>query len=173
MEATSKPLSFREAMSQASRWVRLKVYALLMLGGVVIAGTVWIVISLLRLQVTPPAMDPVEVQKRIPTAAPEYAFSYEMKYLSFHLTNHKETRLAYAQLTLVLDCPDQDAQRMMQLNYAKLIDIVLRVGSTFYVEDFGSPHGFESFKGSLLAHFKAEFKSQAPRAIVIRDWILN
>ena len=69
--------------------------------------------------------------------------------------------------------PDGEAKHVMQMNHAKIFDTVFEVASTYYIEDFQKPAGFESFKGSLLAHFRADYKEHPPKQVVIKDWLLN
>jgi hypothetical protein len=102
-----------------------------------------------------------------------FAFPYEIRNVAVPLTDHRNLRSAYAQFTLVLDCPNPESHRLMELNHAKILNTLFETASTFYVEDFETPTGHQSFKGALQANFKVIFKDQSPRDIAFRDWVIN
>ena len=121
----------------------------------------------------------VEPARSIPTPIPPvapYVFPYEIKQVSMAISNEGGTRTAYAQFTLMLDCPNEDSQKLMVLNRAKLLDSIFEVGSTMTIEQFQgvkAPEAFAFFKKRLLEIYKGQFGDLAPREVVFRDWFIN
>jgi hypothetical protein len=101
------------------------------------------------------------------------AYTYELRGISIHLSDRHRLHSAYAQFSLLLDCPNQAAQHAMELNHAKLLDTVLQVGNRFYLEDLSDGTGLEAFKARLLAKLEERFRADAPRRIWVRDWLVN
>jgi hypothetical protein len=90
--------------------------------------------------------------------------------------NRKGTKTAYAQFSLVLDCPDEESHKTLSMNRAKLLDAIFVVGGGFYLEDFQgekAQKSFEKFKKDLLQKYQTDFHAQAPREISLKDWFVN
>lgn len=104
---------------------------------------------------------------------PDFTFTYELRPLSMPLTDRRHIRTAYAQFNLVFDLPSKDAIHHMELHRAKLVDVVLEVAGQFTIEDFQTPMGYETFKGTLKGRYRQLFGQFAPREIALRDWLLH
>lgn len=105
-----------------------------------------------------------------------YRFPYEINQVSMAVMNKKGTKTAYAQFSLVFDCPTEEAHKTLAMNRAKLLDAIFVVGGSFYLDDFQgekAPKTFEKFKKDLLEKYKAEFHAEAPREISLKDWVVN
>lgn len=105
-----------------------------------------------------------------------YTFPYEINQVSMALMNRKGTQTAYAQFSLILDCPSEESKKLLTMNRAKLLDTIFVVGSGFYLDDFKGSEatkGFEKFKTQLLQKYQGEFQAQAPKEISLKDWIVN
>ncbi|NBX75806.1 MAG: hypothetical protein EBQ92_04565 [Proteobacteria bacterium] len=105
-----------------------------------------------------------------------YSISYEINQISMAVMNRKGTKTAYAQFSLVLDCPDEESHKTLSMNRAKLLDAIFVVGGGFYLEDFQgdkAAKSFEKFKKDLLQKYEADFHAQAPREISLKDWFVN
>ena len=165
---------------RAAPRIKLRLAALGLAGVLIASGTVWAIGTILWVQWNQPAPDDAptvaeekEDAARAPTSIETYVYTYELKNISIVLINRRGTRTAYAQFSLVLDCPNAESARQMKLDHAKLLDTIFDVAATYYLDDFALPTGFASFKGSLLARYKADFKDVSPRDIAIRDWVMN
>jgi flagellar basal body-associated protein FliL len=105
-----------------------------------------------------------------------YSLSYEINQISMAVMNRKGTKTAYAQFSLVLDCPDEESHKTLSMNRAKLLDAIFVVGGGFYLEDFQgekAQKSFEKFKKDLLQKYQTDFHAQAPREISLKDWFVN
>lgn len=105
-----------------------------------------------------------------------FVFPYEINQVSMAMMNRKGTQTAYAQFSLILDCPTEESKKTLAMNRAKLLDSIFVVGSSFYLDDFTGKDalkGFEKFKTQLLEKYQADFQAQAPREISLKDWIVN
>jgi len=105
-----------------------------------------------------------------------YGRPYEIDQISMAVMNRKGTKTAYAQFSLVLDCPNEESHKILAMNRAKLLDAIFVVGGNFYLDDFQgekAPKSFEKFKKDLLEKYQAEFHAQAPREIALKDWVIN
>lgn len=106
----------------------------------------------------------------------EFEFAYEVKDMSMALLNRKGTRTAYAQFTLIFDCPDEESKHVLEMNRAKIIDGIFEVGGDFTLEEFQAPlaaKGFEKFKKNIQSRLQTQLKDQAPRLVVLKDWVMN
>ena len=105
-----------------------------------------------------------------------YSLSYEINQISMAVMNRKGTKTAYAQFSLVLDCPDEESHKTLSMNRAKILDTIFVVGGGFYLEDFQgekATKSFEKFKKDLLQKYENDFHAQAPREISLKDWFIN
>jgi flagellar basal body-associated protein FliL len=107
-----------------------------------------------------------------PTTAP-FTLSYELQGMSISLGNRNQTLSAYAEFTLVLDCPNKDSKRWMEMNRASIRDAVYESTIAFTVEDFSTPDGFARMKKSIVDTFKGRFGGHAPRDVAVRDWVIR
>lgn len=101
---------------------------------------------------------------------------YELEKVSMAVMNKKGTRTAYAQFSLILNCPNDPALQMMKQSRAKLLDGIFSIGSQFYLDDFmgeEAPTSFDKFKKLLLSHYQSQFQDLAPAAITLKEWSLN
>lgn len=127
----------------------------------------------------PPVAQEAELNHQEPEethASKPTGFPYEINQVSMAMMNRKGTKTAYAQFSLVLTCPNEQAHKSMSLNRAKLLDTIFHVGSDFYLDDFEGPKTADSliaFKKRLLEKYQADFSSQGPSEIVLKDWIVN
>lgn len=114
--------------------------------------------------------------RKLASEVPEYTYAYELKDISIPLTNRKHTRSAFAQFTLILDCPNEEAKKNLTAQLPKILDAILVVGSGYYVEDFTPPlaeTGFARFKTEIKTNLAAFLHSAAPREVVLKDWFVN
>jgi len=143
------------------------------LGLGVMVGSSWIIVQVVKVQWSAPAHKEEKQVTHKAEPAPSFSYSYELKNISIPLVDRSATRVAYAQFTLLLDCPTKKSRDSMTLHRAKLLDTIFEVASQFYVEDFQTPKGFENFKKKLIASYKKHFEILSPREIAIRDWFMN
>ncbi|MCB0418714.1 MAG: flagellar basal body-associated FliL family protein, partial [Bdellovibrionales bacterium] len=120
--------------------------------------------------------------KREVASAPEpprevasYTYSYEIKNISIPLATRDASRIAYAQFSLKLDLPSDEAKRSFAAHRARVLNTVYQVASAFYVEDFSPEKGgnYERFKEELRKSLSGEFRAYSPRELAIENWILN
>ncbi|MFM8270568.1 MAG: hypothetical protein ACKN9V_10300 [Pseudomonadota bacterium] len=154
---------------------RQKAILLLSLGLVISLVALIAVILILKAQgpsqVVAPSAAPHEIHSKGP-----YSFPYEINEVSMAVMNKKGTKTAYAQFSLVLDCPSEEAHKTLSMNRAKLLDAIFVVGGNFYLDDFQgekAPKSFEKFKKDLLEKYKSDFHAEAPREIALKDWVVN
>jgi len=102
--------------------------------------------------------------------------TYELNQVSMAVMNKKGTKTAYAQFSLILNCPNDKSLHLISQSRAKLLDGIFSVGSQFFLDDFmgeAAPAAFDKFKNLLIADYRVLFQDQAPTAIVLKDWALN
>jgi flagellar basal body-associated protein FliL len=105
-----------------------------------------------------------------------FHFPYEINQISMAMMNRQGTRTAYAMFSLVLDCPSEKALKNLSMNRAKLVDSVFDVGGNFVLEDFVAPKTPETLtklKTQLLEKYQHSFPDEAPRDLVLKDWVIN
>lgn len=105
-----------------------------------------------------------------------FHFPYEINQVSMAVMNREGTRTAYAQFSLVLDCPSEGSQKTLSMNRAKLVDAIFDVGGNFVLEDFATPKTPETLtklKAQLLEKYQHSFPQEAPRDLVLKDWVIN
>lgn len=117
-----------------------------------------------------------ETVKEGHASALPFHFPYEINQVSMAVMNREGTRTAYAQFSLVLDCPSEGSQKTLSMNRAKLVDAIFDVGGNFVLEDFATPKTPETLtklKAQLLEKYQHSFPQEAPRDIVLKDWVIN
>jgi flagellar basal body-associated protein FliL len=147
---------------------------------VIIATTGFILVQIIRMQVqrvgeavtSEEVTAPPPEHHAAPTAAP-FTEPYELQGMTISLGNRNQTLAAYAEFNLVLDCPDKESKRWMQMNRASIRDAVYESTISFTVEDFTTPEGFSRIKKAILETLKTRFGARAPRDVAIRDWIIR
>jgi len=115
-------------------------------------------------------------RKTASTVAQEYTFTYEIKDMSMAFINKKGSRTAYAQFTILFDCPDEESKHVMEMNRAKIITGIFEAGGDIYIEDLTAPlaaQGFEKFKSQVKIKLTEYFKSKGPRNVLIKEWVMN
>lgn len=155
-------------------------FAIAILGGcaaVILVTTIFIVVQILRIQVNQMG-EAVTPETAAPTVthsedAKPFGEVYELQDMTVSLGNRNQTLAAYAEFNLVLDCPNKEAKRWMEMNRASIRDVVYERTVSFTVEDFGTPQGFGQIKQSILTGLKARFGAHAPRDLAIRDWVIR
>ncbi len=103
----------------------------------------------------------------------EFQFSYEVKSMVMSLTDKSNSRVAYAQYGLMLDCPSEKARHRMDLDRAKLQNAILEVGGKFRIEDFKGPEGIVKFRVELEKTLQEIFKQDAPRKVAVQNWTVQ
>jgi len=143
----------------------------------IVAVSVTSLFLIFRSQKKPSLTEQVITKSRtLASFTPSFSYPYEIKDMSIPLTNYKHTRSAFAQFTLILDCPTEEAKKKMVAELPKLLDTILVVGSEFYVEDFSPPlaeKGFARFKSALRTAYAKYLGEDAPREVVLKDWFVN
>jgi len=161
---------------------RKKALLLMGLGGFLTLLSVMAIFTVLKARTTAlspqvqDAADSTTSDHEVGQSANVYAFPYEINQVSMALMNRKGTQTAYAQFSLILDCPNEESKKTLTMNRAKLLDTIFLVGSGFYLDDFKGSEatkGFEKFKTLLLEKYQNEFQAQAPTEISLKDWIVN
>lgn len=162
----------------ASKGTKIKLVALLLMAILVVTAAIFSSVTVWRFFKGPQPVVSLDVHREVASIPPPEDFSkpYEIKGLSVGFMDRKDTRMAYAQFTLVFNCPTEECKKNLVLNHAKVLDSVFEVSSDFYVEDFSdkdATQGFAHFKSKLADQLKTKFASLAPRGVVIQDWFLN
>lgn len=162
----------------APSYVKARVFLLALSASVVLIVTTLTIAWIWKLHRGPSLTEQVLEHSRQSASveAPAFSLSYEIKDMSMALMNKKGTRTAYAQFTLLFDCSNEECKHMLELHRAKIINGIFEVGGEFYTDDFSAPlakEGFEKFKGGIRSKLSEYFHSQAPREVVIKDWVMN
>jgi hypothetical protein len=160
----------------ARPFVKLKVLALLFCAAAVISLTLFSVAWIFKQRHLTPTEQVLAKSRKLASVAPDFTYPYEIKDMSIPLTNRKHTRSAFAQFTLILDCPSEEAKKSLIVNLPKVLDTILVVGSGLYVEDFAPPlseQGFARFKTEIKTSLSAYLQDHSPREILIKDWFIN
>ncbi|MCB0405741.1 MAG: hypothetical protein KDD51_13245 [Bdellovibrionales bacterium] len=155
-----------------------KVFTLsLMSAGVLaVAGTAFVIQFLLKND--PSALHferEVASTPEPPREVAAFTYSYEIKNISIPLATRDASRIAYAQFSLKLDLPSDEAKRSFTAHRARVLNTVYQVASEFYVEDFSPEKGgnYDRFKGELQKSLAGQFRAYSPRDLAIENWILN
>ncbi|MFM8316441.1 MAG: hypothetical protein ACKOA8_19345 [Deltaproteobacteria bacterium] len=135
-------------------------------------STVW---ELYRGNETP---KPEETHRETTSSHPheETSNPYEIKGISVGFMDKKDARMAYAQFTLIFNCPTEACKKNLTLHHAKVLDTVFEVSSEFYIEDFSQPNvtkGFARFKSKISEELSKKFASLSPSEISIQDWFMK
>lgn len=153
--------------------IKLRLIFLFLLAIAIVASSSWTVYQIATAEDPGPYKGDISSETTSSPAIQQFTYLYEMKDLSIALTDRRRLRTAYAQFALAFDCPSKDAQTMMGLHRAKILNTINEVAIQFTIDDFKTPLGLQTFKGALKANYKAIFRENAPREIVIRDWLMN
>ncbi|MBI4403863.1 MAG: hypothetical protein HY537_06875 [Deltaproteobacteria bacterium] len=152
---------------------KLRLLAIFCLAIATMCASATVIFHLIRIQKKPEPPEAVLLKRKLSSVAPVFTYPFELRNLSLPFTNRTSSRMAYAQFTIVLDCPTEEAKHYMELNRAKVLDAIFEVGMNFFVEDFDTPEGYKKFKESLSQSLSAIFKAASPRRIDIQDWVIN
>lgn len=107
------------------------------------------------------------------TEMPPYTFRFELPNFSVSLPSTQGKRTVYAQFSLVLDCPNFDARRALELNRAKLRDVVLSASLGLTVSELQGMEGIAKYKKRLLAELRTAFGKDAPRDLSLEQFLLH
>jgi flagellar basal body-associated protein FliL len=172
--------NFLDWLRTAPTEKRQKALILLALGAMIFLAAIVSTVVILRAQKPGTHVSHVSESEKSPAdeehSKGPYDLSYEINQISMAVMNRKGTKTAYAQFSLVLDCPDEESHKTLSMNRAKLLDAIFVVGGGFYLEDFQgekAAKSFEKFKKDLLQKYETDFHAQAPREISLKDWFIN
>lgn len=107
------------------------------------------------------------------TEIPPYTFRFELPNFSISLPSRKGGRTAYAQFSLVLDCPSLESRRHLELNRARLRDTVLSASMPFGQEDLRANQGIGRYKSRLLVELRGTFGANAPRDLSLENFLVH
>lgn len=108
-----------------------------------------------------------------PREVDPFTYTYEVKGVSVPLADRAATRITYATFSLSLDCASPGCRRAMEINRARVLNSLYETATKFYVEDFSGPEGLTPFKAAVSAGLRGAFGELAPRAIAIREWVIQ
>jgi len=159
--------------------VKLKLLFLWVLGAAVAGFSAWVIFSIVTYHDDGTHAMP-ELADEKPTShestaepAAEFAYSYLLSPVAIALVDKRKVRTGYAQFNMVFDCPHEKCVREMELNRAKILNALNETAVQFNFEDFQSPAGFNRFKNAYRGALVELFHDNAPRSIVLRDWLMN
>ncbi|NBT58550.1 hypothetical protein EBT16_07175 [bacterium] len=173
---------FLDWLRTASPEKKTKALALLGAGGVILVVAAISIVAILKAQNPGSALthNTPENHEALAEGVHEKeganGFPYEINQVSMAIMNRKGTKTAYAQFSLVLECPSEEVKKTMALNRAKLLDAIFVVGGNFYLDEFQGENAsktFDKFKADLLAQYKTDFKTASPSHISIKDWVIH
>ncbi len=101
-----------------------------------------------------------------------YTFRFELPNFSLSLPA-VGGRTAYAQFSLVLDCPTLEARRHLELNRARLRDTVLSASLPFGAAELKAAPGILAYKSRLLTELKSTFGPNAPRDLSLENFLVH
>jgi hypothetical protein len=160
-----------------SKNTKLKITLCLVSASLVVTTTLIVLSSLWKMYKGPtPEPKVLEVSRESEISKEDDFKTYELKHLSVGFMDKKETRMAYAQFSLVFNCPDEACKKNLLLHHAQILDTIFEVGSEFFVEDFVYPsatEGFSRFKSKINLQLEKKFANLAPKSVVIQDWFMN
>ncbi|MFM8316191.1 MAG: hypothetical protein ACKOA8_18070 [Deltaproteobacteria bacterium] len=171
--------SLSDFINFASKGTKIKLGVLLLSAILVVTGAIFSVVALWRLYRGPETLAAREATREVAshhTSEDNSSQPYEIKGVSVGFMDKKDTRMAYAQFSLLFHCADEKCKRNLALNRAKVLDTIFEVSSEFYIEDFtqsDANKGFSEFKSKLTSQLQTKFASLAPKGIMIQDWFLN
>lgn len=157
--------------------VKTKIFmvCLLLLAIGVVGSTSWVIHRLLTLNgylVTDEESSRPQ-KPSAPPVVPEFSQKYEIEHMSVELPSSVRLQGAHAEFSLVFDCPSEESKRALLLNRARLRDNIFDVAAGFTVEKFQSAGGFQEFKSKILKKLKEFLAENSPRAVAIKDWVMN
>ncbi len=107
------------------------------------------------------------------TEIPPYTFRFELPNFSISLPSKKGGRTAYAQFSLVLDCPTLASRRHLELNRARLRDTLLTASMPFGEQDLKGNQGISRYKSRLLVELRGAFGPNAPRDLSLENFLVH
>jgi len=171
---------FLETIRQSPKNVQISVVALWLLGSGVIAASLASIVFIFMIQtkgkVASEVLDGEAFVKKREQEARSImakAFSYELKNVGVQLMSQNGARMAYAQFSLVMDCPNTRCQNMMESSRSRLLDIIFEVANDHSLEDFDGASGILLFKRNLLAKIREKFDDLAPQNVDVTEWIVH
>lgn len=111
--------------------------------------------------------------RHVDSIDPEYTHTFEIKDMSMAVLSKNGLRTAYAQFTLLFDCPTEATKELMGMERAKILDSIYEAGSTLTIEEFGNPEGFAKFKNSTMELLKKHFPQNPPRQVALKNWFMQ
>ncbi len=106
-------------------------------------------------------------------AIPPYTYRFELPNFSISLPSRGGGRTAYAQFSLVLDCPTLDSRRQLELNRARLRDTLLTASMPFGQEELRGIQGIGRYKERLLVELRTAFGANAPRDLSLENFLVH
>jgi hypothetical protein len=167
-----------EFINFASRATKIKISLIFVTGSVIVTLTLITLTSLWHFYKGPTEVKAVVEPPRETTSLhiEEASNLYEIKGVSVGFMDKKDTRMAYAQFTLVFNCADEACKKNLLLNQAKLLDTIFEVSSDFYIEDFvqlEATKGFTRLKSKIVEQLDKKFAALAPKTVSIQDWYMK
>ena len=156
-----------------NRGNKAKLAGLAFLGIGVVIATAISVGFILKCNHAAVAIVTAEKSAEVVETVPSFAFPYEINDISVAVSSRDFSRTAYAQFSLVLDCPSAQARHLMELNRARLLDGIFEVSTDFRLEDLTHPGGLKHFKALLEKKYRKVFQDGAPRQIALNDWLIQ
>ncbi len=154
-------------------FTKLKLCGLLLIAVGMVVGTLILVGAVVRVSFKNSSENDISSAPILVENHPEFEVNYLLKDISIPLVDRASTKIAYAQFSLMLDCPTNACKRAMELHRPKLLDRIFEVASKFYLEDFAQAKGFEKFKHAFLTTLRKDFNEMAPRQVTIENWVIN
>ena len=166
--------SLKQFFKRVPRQVQVFLVGLAVAGVSTIIFAFWASVSVLSLNRKAPLPDDVLARQHHPTGPAEpYTNVYEIKEISVHFASRETEQVGYAQFGLTLDLATPEGVRMMELNRARLLDLIFEVAADFSFEQMKTPEGYQQFKAALLAGFKKTFSENGPRDLAIKSWLIR
>ena len=113
------------------------------------------------------------IPRHVDSIAPEYTHTFEIKDMSMAVLSKNGVKTAYAQFTLLFDCPTEATKNLMGMERAKILDSIYEAGSTLTTEEFSSPEGFAKFKSGILDLLQKYFPHDPPRQVALKHWYMQ
>jgi hypothetical protein len=166
-----------EFINFASRATKIKIGLIFVTGSVIVTLTLITLTALWRFYKGPTEVKAIEPPRETASISKDEASNfYEIKGVSVGFMDKKDTRMAYAQFTLIFNCADEPCKKNLLLNQAKLLDSIFEVSSNFYIEDFVHPNanqGFSRLKSKIVEELDKKFAALAPKGVSIQDWYMK
>lgn len=163
---------------RAPALIKLKLLFLWMLGAIVAATSGWIIFTIVTFKddgshAMPALHEEAAASAEHGESVAEFTYSYLLSPVAIALVDRRKVRTGYAQFNMVFDCPNEKCVREMELNRARILNALNETAVQFNFEDFQSPAGFNRFKNAFRGALVELFHENAPRTIVLRDWLMN